>query len=136
LKTKKKKIQRVLKTTYSFVNRGTLDYNFNEQQDVQAYYIRADIPKGSPKTINLFVKGDGSLHQLGLAYRDKLDQKYNVSFTENALQSTDWHLVSARIPDNAKFPVKLELIYVLKNNSDVSHKSGAIELEDIDRMIL
>ena len=133
---KKKKIQRVLKTTYSFVNRGTLDYNFNEQQDVQAYYIRADIPKGSPKTINLFVKGDGSLHQLGLAYRDKLDQKYNVSFTENALQSTDWHLVSARIPDNAKFPVKLELIYVLKNNSDVSHKSGAIELEDIDRMIL
>lgn len=133
---KKKKTPRVLKTAYSFVNHGTFDYNFNELQEVQAYSIRPDVTIGSPKMINLFVKGDGSLHNLGLAYRDKLARKSIVSFTENALQSTDWHFVSTRIPDDAKFPVKLELIYVQRNGGDVSHNSGTIEIDDIDRMIL
>jgi two-component system, NtrC family, sensor kinase len=133
---RKKRMQRVLETTYNFVNRGTLEYNFLEQQDVQSYHVRVNVNMESPRTMSLFVKGDGSLHQLGLAYSDKLDEKHTVSFTENALQSTDWHLVTARIPFDAVFPLKLESIYVLKNGCDVSHKSGEIELDHVYRMIL
>jgi two-component system NtrC family sensor kinase len=128
---KERKPQSDRETIYNIVSGGTFDYNFNEQKDVQAFFVRKDIPMGCPKMISLYAKGDGSLHMLGLAYRDKLDQTYTVSFTENALHSTDWHLVSARIPDNAKFPLKMESIYVLKNNKDFSHKNGTIELDGI-----
>lgn len=120
-----------LEVTYGDSCNGSLRYVFDEQHKVQECYIYSDIPLGSPIAVSIWVRGDGSDHRLRMAYRDHLNDRYTVSFSENALKNTAWHVVIAHIPDNAVFPLRLESIYILKNSGDSDHTSGAIGFDDL-----
>jgi hypothetical protein len=120
-----------LEAVYNGTHGSTLKYVFDDRHKDQCCYLYADIILGYPIAVSLFVRGDGSLHQLRIAYRDRLDRRFTVSLTQNALLNTEWHVVSARVPEDAEYPLRLESIYVLRNSDDHIHTSGLIGIDDI-----
>ena len=86
---------------------------------------------GEPMAIRIWIKGDGSGHELRLAYRDGNNQRKTEDFEEGTLASTGWHAAVAKLPPDVVFPLKLESIYVLRNSDENSHTSGVIYLDDI-----
>jgi len=111
---------------------GIFKYIFDDEHDLQGCYISSYIPlDGSPMAISLWVRGDGSLHQLRIAYRDSQGARFTEPFTEEALKDTNWHMVKAPVPEEAKPPLRIESIYILKTADDRGHMSGNIKIDDL-----
>ena len=108
-----------------------LSYKFDDRFELEAAYGRTSINLGRPMAVMIYVKGNGSTHELRMAYRNKYDGRKTVSFTEGTLSSTSWHKATARIPPDEYFPVKFESIYVLKDKEATSRMSGKIYLDEI-----
>lgn len=112
---------------------GILKYDFTDSATLQACYAKTDIAVGgTPMGISVWVRGDGSSHELRLAYRDKKGKRYTVPFTENALKDTGWHKVSAKIPPQTDFPIRIESIYILKDTEERSPNSGSIKIDELN----
>lgn len=111
---------------------GVLRYAFTDAATLQACYAKTDIPVyGTPMGISVWVRGDGSSHELRLAYRDRRGKRFTVPFSENALKDSGWHKVSAKIPPNTEFPIRIESIYILKDSEGKSSNSGSIKLDEL-----
>lgn len=117
---------------HSGSNGGVFKYIFDDDHGVQGCYISSYIPlEGTPMAVSIWVRGDGSQHQLRIAYRDMMNKRYTEAFTEEALKDINWHLVKALLPDGAQLPLRIESIYVLKNINDRSHMTGLIRIDEL-----
>ena len=123
-------MQSRLEATFDCIAGNSITYNFDDRERVQCCRLYSDIPLGSPMAVSLLIRGEGSLHQLRMECRDRLNDLYTISFPENPLLDLGWHVVSARIPKNAQFPLTLKSICVLRNEEDRFHTSGTIDLDD------
>lgn len=111
---------------------GELKYGFDNKSSTQAAYAKTRlIDLGRPIGIRIYVKGDGSDHELRLAYRNGKDKRITEAFEQNTLSNTQWHTATVKIDPEEVFPLKLESIYVLKNEEMQTKSSGTIYFDDV-----
>lgn len=85
---------------------------------------------GSPKRLGLWVYGDGGNHWLRVAIRDAFHQIINLNFTEDGgLDWHDWQYVSAELPQQIAYPIRVCEIYLLET-TDANKNSGSIYLDE------
>ena len=110
---------------------GELRYRFDNRFSIEAAYARKTKNLGAPMAIKLWVKGNGSSHQLRVAYTNKYDNRTTITFGEGTLSSTQWHSTVAKIPAYEEYPITLESIYVLKDPEATSKLSGTIYIDKL-----
>jgi len=110
---------------------GMLNYRFDTRFDTEAAYAKSGIKLGAPMAVKVWVKGDGSSHQLRMAYRNKYDGRRTVSFNDGTLALNYWHHAVAKIPPSEEFPITFESIYVLKDQEATWRMSGSISIDDL-----
>ena len=123
-----------------------LNYKFEGQKmETQAAYINFKQPfvfEGSPMAIGLSVKGDNSGNWLRGKIIDSDGKKHSVTFS-NEIEWGDWKKVKALIPENVKYPISLERVYItaLSTNEPIESNLAfddlsAIYHQDIDYSLI
>lgn len=108
-----------------------LSYDFTKGNEVRAAYINFKKPislEGQPKTIGLWLKGDGMYSTLKGTLVDDKNKSHSITFTE-LIDSEDWKYVETSIPENIKAK-ELTQIYVLESAKVANHK-GAILIDGL-----
>jgi len=111
-----------------------LDYNFENTVGTSAAYVTFKEPVkiiGKPSEIGAWVYGDASNHWLRGVYVNAQGVKKVVNFTESGgLNWKGWKFVYADIPQDEKFPIALEQIYVVETQQDRKN-AGSLYLDDV-----
>lgn len=111
-----------------------LDYNFENTFGTSAAYVAFKQPVkiiGKPSEIGAWVHGDGSNHWLRGVYVNAQGVRKVFNFTENGgLNWNGWKFVHAEIPQDEKFPVALEQIYVAETLQERKN-AGSIYIDDV-----
>ena len=98
-----------------------INYSFAKSDDTQAAYAKLNSPivfNGSPDKITMSVYGNGSDQWVRGKISDAAGNSYTLDFTKT-LNWSGWKDVSADVPSEVVYPIKLETIYVaaLKNTN-------------------
>ncbi|WP_282935232.1 phosphodiester glycosidase family protein [Paenibacillus sp. RC67] len=118
-----------LKLTYDFTGKGgTSNAYVNLLND--SGEIGRDV-EGKPYRIGLWVYGDSNNHYLRLGVTDGNGTNRIFDLTEpGALNWTGWKYVTAPVPDNTIYPLKVR--YIVVSESDAANKNkGAVYLDDL-----
>lgn len=124
----------------------SLNYKFEGQKtETQAAYINFTRPyvfEGNPVGVGLAVKGNNSGNWLRGRIIDGEGQKYNITFS-NEISWGDWKRVKTSIPENVKYPISLDRLYVtaLSTNEPIESNLefddlSAIYQQDIDYSLI
>jgi hypothetical protein len=84
---------------------------------------------GEPTALNLSVFGDEKNHWLRTRVIDADGNMHKIDFAEK-VNWTGWKEVTARIPSEIKYPIKLQNIYIAEIYDDMKD-SGSIYLDDL-----
>lgn len=107
-----------------------LTYNFTESQETQAAYAKLDSPivfNGTPSTITMSIKGNGTDQWVRGRITDAAGNDYTIDFTKS-LNWDGWKDVTATIPAEVTYPIKLETIYVAAlTNTNTATQSVAFD---------
>lgn len=103
-----------------------LNYDFTTgEAGIKAAYVAAKHPiplANRPVAIGMWVYGDGASHWLRGTIIDANGTNHTINFTEEGkLDWTGWKFVTAEIPANIAYPIKLDRIYVAEA---VAEKQG------------
>ncbi len=97
-----------------------LNYRFSQSTETQAAYTVFEKPivlTGDPQTIRLWVYGDGSGNWLRARLKDSGGKEMAIDLAKT-IDFTGWKQVEGYIPQNVKYPVSLERIYVAAVSSE------------------
>ncbi|GFI62434.1 hypothetical protein IMSAG049_01616 [Clostridiales bacterium] len=107
-----------------------LTYNMAASEETQAAYANLNSPivfNGTPSTITVAVKGNGTDQWLRGKITDAEGSSYTIDFSKG-LNWTDWRDVTANIPSEVKYPIKLETIYIAAlSNSNTAEQTVAVD---------
>lgn len=107
-----------------------LSYAFSQSDSTQAAYANLTAPivfNGSPSTITLSAKGNGTDQWLRGRISDAAGNTYTVDFSKG-LNWSGWKDVTANIPAEVVYPIKLETIYVAAlSNTNTGVQSAAFD---------
>lgn len=110
------------------------DYNFENTTGTSAAYVAFKKPLkiiGKPMEIGAWVYGDKSYHWIRGNYINAQGERKVINFTENGgLDWEGWKYVYAEIPQDEKFPISFEQIYVAEPQEDRKNK-GTIFIDEI-----
>lgn len=110
-----------------------LDYDFTETEGTSGAYAypKEDIEiEGYPKTIGMWVYGDGMGHWLRAQLRDGDNKAFAIDFDTN-VSWTGWKYVEADIPAGKPTPIKLDLaVRYMETNND-NKNAGTIYVDNI-----
>lgn len=113
-----------------------LNYDFSKGENTRAAYLNlisdnsdGILLSGSPKKIDLWVKGDGSGVWMRAALKDAKGVEHIVDLAKT-VDFTDWRNLTAVIPDGISYPIKLQRIYVAETNS-AKKPSGQILIDGL-----
>lgn len=108
----------------------TLKYTFAQSDDTQAAYAKLTSPivlNGTPETITMSVKGNGSDQWLRGRITDASGNTYTIDFSKG-LNWTGWKDLTADIPSEVTYPVKLETVYVAAlSNTNTAEQSVSFD---------
>ncbi|MEA4849654.1 MAG: phosphodiester glycosidase family protein [Clostridiaceae bacterium] len=111
-----------------------LDYNFENTVDTSAAYVTFKKPVkiiGKPIELGAWVYGDASSHWLRGTYINSAGEKKVFNFTEiGGLDWKGWKYVYAELPENEKYPISLEQIYLAETDQDKKN-AGSIYFDDV-----
>lgn len=111
-----------------------LDYNFENTVDTSAAYVTFKKPVkiiGKPIELGAWVYGDASNHWLRGTYINSAGEKKVFNFTElGGLDWQGWKYVYAELPENEKYPIALEQLYLAETEQDRKN-SGSIYFDDV-----
>ena len=111
-----------------------LDYNFENTIGTSAAYVNFKEPVkiiGKPIELGAWVYGDGSKHWLRGTYINSAGEKKVFNFTElGGLDWQGWKYVYAELPENEKYPIALEQLYLAETNEDRKNV-GSIYFDDV-----
>lgn len=99
-----------------------LNYKLEKSDDTQAAYAKFNSPivlNGTPKTITMSVKGNGTNHWVRGKIIDASGNSYTIDFSKGVNWS-GWNEVTANVPSEVTYPIKLETLYVAALTSDSS----------------
>lgn len=99
-----------------------LNYKLEKSDDTQAAYAKFNSPivlNGTPKTITMSVKGNGTNHWVRGKIIDASGNSYTIDFSKGVNWS-GWNEVTANVPAEVTYPIKLETLYVAALTSDSS----------------
>ncbi|ULL15904.1 hypothetical protein DVH26_16510 [Paenibacillus sp. H1-7] len=120
---------KAVKLTYDFTGKsGSSNAYVNLLND--AGEIGREV-EGKPYRIGMWVYGDSNRHWLRLGVTDGMGTSRVFNFTQpGGLDWTGWKYVTADVPENTIFPLKVR--YVLVNETDETNKnSGAVYLDNL-----
>lgn len=107
-----------------------LKYNFDSSDSTQAAYADFSSPitfNGAPDKITISAKGNGTDQWLRGKITDNSGRAYTIDFTKT-LNWSGWQDISAAIPTEVSYPIKLETIYVAAlSNTDTNEQSVAVD---------
>lgn len=111
----------------------SLTYDFTQSEDTRAAYVllgnEGIALRDKPNKIGMWVYGNKSEHWLRGKLVDSQGTSYNIDF-DKSINWTDWKWVTADIPANVAYPVKLERVYLVE--TDPSKKDmGEILIDDL-----
>jgi hypothetical protein len=110
------------------------DYDFTNTEGTSAAYTVFKEPIkiiGKPIEIGAWVYGDGAGHWLRGNYINAAGERKVVNFTESGgLNWTGWKYVYVDIPENEKFPIAFEQIYIAETEQERKN-AGHIYIDDI-----
>ncbi|WP_234032850.1 family 10 glycosylhydrolase [Paenibacillus faecalis] len=122
-------------TIYYGYHAARLSYDFTVfQQGTSAAYINFKDPDGStgrtlsgnPKSMGLWVYGDGGNHWLRAVVLGASGEKSTIDLTSSSgLSWNGWKYVTFDLPSHLSSPMKLSQIYVVETNANNKNK-GAI----------
>ena len=111
-----------------------LDYNFENTLGTSAAYVVFKEPVkivGRPMELGAWVYGDASNHWLRGNYINAAGEKKVIDFTKNGgLDWQGWKFVYAELPENEKYPIALEQLYVAETVQDRKNV-GSIYFDDV-----
>ncbi len=118
-------------STASEGSRGLeLSYTFSRSDSTQAAYANLGSPivfNGSPTTITLSAKGNGTDQWLRGRITDAEGNTYTIDFSKG-LNWSGWKDVTANVPAEVVYPIKLETIYVAAlSNTNTAEQSTAFD---------
>lgn len=103
-----------------------INYKLAQSNDTQAAYAKLNSPivfNGTPTTITMSVKGNGTDQWVRGKITDAAGNSYTIDFSKG-IDWSGWKDVTADIPAEVTYPIKLETIYVAalsnENTSDQS----------------
>ncbi|MBS7220958.1 MAG: phosphodiester glycosidase family protein [Clostridiales bacterium] len=99
-----------------------LNYKLEKSDDTQAAYAKFNSPivlNGTPKTITMSVKGNATNHWVRGKIIDASGNSYTIDFSKGVNWS-GWNEVTANVPAEVTYPIKLETLYVAALTSDSS----------------
>lgn len=99
-----------------------LNYKLEKSDDTQAAYAKFNSPivlNGTPKTITMSVKGNATNHWVRGKIIDAYSNSYTIDFSKGVNWS-GWNEVTANVPAEVTYPIKLETLYVAALTSDSS----------------
>lgn len=99
-----------------------LNYKLEKSDDTQTAYAKFNSPivlNGTPKTITMSVKGNGTNHWVRGKIIDASGNSYTIDFSKGVNWS-GWNEVTANVPAEVTYPIKLETLYVAALTSDSS----------------
>lgn len=107
-----------------------LSYNFAASDETQAAYAKFNSPivfNGTPDTITMSIKGNGSDQWVRGRITDAAGNTYTIDFTKT-LNWSGWKDVTATVPDEVSYPIKLETIYMAAlSNTNTATQSTAFD---------
>ena len=107
-----------------------LNYTMASASTTQAAYANLSNPvvfNGSPTTITMSVKGNGTEQWVRGKIVDNNGKEYTVDFTKT-LNWNGWKDVTASVPTGVAYPIKLKTIYVAAlSNTNTSAQSVAFD---------
>jgi exopolysaccharide biosynthesis protein len=123
--------------TFRGAGAARLEYDFTQTAKTRAAYGSFTgglaLP-GQPLGLGLWVMGDGGNgHWLRARIADAGDTEKLLDLTQN-VDWTGWRYVSADLPDNLKFPVRLTDIYLVETEGGVQDK-GVIYFDELSLKI-
>ncbi|MDD4504647.1 MAG: phosphodiester glycosidase family protein, partial [Clostridiaceae bacterium] len=111
-----------------------LDYNFENTVGTSAAYVTfKKLVKivGKPTELGAWVYGDASNHWLRGTYINSAGEKKVFNFTESGgLDWQGWKYVYAELPENEKYPIALEQLYLAETEQDRKN-AGSIYFDDV-----
>ena len=99
-----------------------LNYKLEKSDDTQAAYAKFNSPivlNGTPKTITMSVKGNATNHWVRGKIIDASGNSYTIDFSK-CVNWSGWNEVTANVPSEVTYPIKLETLYVAALTSDSS----------------
>lgn len=110
-----------------------LDYDFSKTSELRIAYGNFDPPlplPGQPLGLGLWVKGDGGNgHWLRARILDANGKEKLLDFADS-VNWTGWKHVTANIPPDVKYPVKLTDIYLVADKDD-TQDSGMLYFDEL-----
>ena len=110
------------------------DYNFENTVGTSAAYVSFKEPVkiiGKPIELGAWVYGDASRHWLRGTYINSAGEKKVFNFTESGgLDWKGWKFVYTELPENEKFPIALEQLYVAETEEERKNV-GSIFFDDV-----
>lgn len=107
-----------------------LKYKFVKSDDTQAAYAKFNTPiglNGTPDKITIAVKGNNSNQWIRGHIIDSTGKTHTIDFTKG-INWDGWKDLSATIPSNVSYPIKLEKIYVAAlSNTNTNEQSICID---------
>ncbi|WP_028548432.1 phosphodiester glycosidase family protein [Paenibacillus sp. UNC451MF] len=118
-----------LKLTYDFTGKGGTSNAYVNLLDDNGDIGRE--VEGKPYRIGLWVYGDSNQHYLRLGVTDGNATNRIFDLTEpGALNWTGWKYVTASVPENTIYPLKVR--YIVVSESDAANKNkGAVYLDEL-----
>lgn len=111
-----------------------LDYDFENTTGTSAAYVTFKKPIkiiGKPIELGVWVYGDGSGHWLRGSYINSAGEKKVFNLTKSGgLDWKGWKYVYTELPENEKYPISLEQIYLAETSQD-NKNSGSIYFDDV-----
>ncbi|MGE5630164.1 MAG: phosphodiester glycosidase family protein [Caulobacteraceae bacterium] len=112
-----------------------LDYSFENTAETSAAYVTFKQPVrviGKPTEIGAWVYGDGSSHWLRGAYINAQGERKVFNLTEEGvgINWKGWKYVYTDIPQDEKFPIALDQIYIAEPQQDKKN-AGSIYFDDV-----
>lgn len=111
-----------------------LDYDFENTAGTSAAYVTFKQPVkilGKPIELGVWVHGDGGNHWLRGNYINSAGEKKVFDFTKSGgLNWKGWKYVYVELPQNEKYPIALEQIY-LAETAQENKNSGSIYFDDV-----
>lgn len=98
-----------------------LNYDFTQSEETRAAYVLLGSQgqgislSGKPNKIGMWVYGNKSEHWLRGKLVDSKGTSYNIDF-DKTIDWSDWKWVTADIPANIAYPIKLERVYLVETD--------------------
>lgn len=112
-----------------------LSYDFTNMTDQSIAFINfgknnegLEI-KGKPKALGLWVCGDKKKHWLRTRVKDANNKIYKIDFAEQ-VDWTGWRYVTAKLPKDICYPIKINNIYLAEINESLNNK-GSIYIDKL-----